>query len=296
MNSFQNNKKSNYRLTVIIALLLTLLSCKSTDLGVIDLNILTDTAGKIANLGDKTDQQETEFGFSVAQTLLTDSRILHNETIQEYVNSVGQWLVQNSERPELSWHFIVLDDRSFNAFAAPGGYIFITAGTLLRLNSEAELAGVLSHEIAHVLKRHYLNALQKETKLDLFSDLSIAAYQYNQNRNDQSDSEGNVVLAKQLSGAIESIYSNGLAKEDELQADLMAVVINARAGYDPFAYIAVLQNIASENPDTSAWASFTQRHPPASDRLAALSFVMDEPFFNLTSYKVLMQRYQASIR
>ena len=296
MNIIQGKKKTRYRATFIVVLILFLLSCKSTNLGMIDLNILTDTVGKISDLGDKNDQQEMDFGKSVTQTLLTDSRILQTQTIQEYINSVGQGLVQNTERPELSWHFIVLDDRSFNAFAAPGGYIFITAGTLLRLNSEAELAGVLSHEIAHVLKRHYLHALQKETKIDLFSDLGIAAYQYNQSRKDQNDSGGDVVLAEQLSSAIESIYSNGLAREDEQQADSMALVINARAGYDPFAYIAVLQNIASENPEANAWTSFTRRHPPASERLVALEQVLDEAFFNLTSYKVLIKRYQESIR
>ncbi len=300
----KNNKWNLWktaRLPLLLSLLLSLFTCKTTDLEIIeniDLNQLADTVNKFSDLADKTEQQEMDFGNEVAQILLTDSRILNNDELQLYVNSVGQWLVQNSERPNLTWRFIVLDDKSFNAFAAPGGYIFITAGTLLRLNSEAELAGVLAHEMSHVLKRHYLKALQKQTKLDLASDIGILAYQLNSARKEDysSETEDNIELAEKVSAAVDDLYTNGLAREDEENADSMAVIITARAGYDPYAYIAVIQKIASEKPDSTAWLSFMQRHPPASDRLTTLEPLMDKVFAEAENYQTVTARYQKSIR
>ena len=273
-------------------------SCKTTDLKMfdeIDLGQLTTTTlDKISDLSDKTDAKETEFGYEVSQVLLEDSEILNNDEVQLYVNQVGQWLVQNSERPELKWHFVVLNDNNFNAFAAPGGFVFITSGTLLRLHNEAELAGILAHEIAHILKRHYLNALQKQTSLDLVSDVSILAYQMSNNRKGRSSdkTQENADLAEQISSGVDTLYANGLARGDEEEADKMAVILMARAGYDPYAYITVLQKIASEKPGASAWLRFMKRHPPASDRLIELEPVMDKAFPNPVGYETVQPRYQ----
>ncbi|WP_394246368.1 M48 family metalloprotease [Vibrio profundi] len=289
------------RLSLILSLSLGLLSCKTTDLEMlnnIDLGQVTNTLSKVTDLGGKSAEEESEFGYEVAQLLLTNSRVLDNEDVQRYVNRVGQWLVQNSERPDLEWHFVVLDDTSFNAFAAPGGYVFITGGTLLRLSNEAELAGVLAHEIAHVLERHYLKALQKQTSLDLASDIGVLAYQLNNNRKgrDYDGTQDNVEMAEKLSAGVDSLYANGLARGDEEEADRMAVIIAARAGYDPYAYISVLQKIASEKPGSNAWATFMKRHPPATDRLTELEPVMDRVFPDATGFQTLQDRYQDSIR
>ncbi|WP_051303626.1 M48 family metalloprotease [Psychromonas aquimarina] len=300
MKNRKRNLLKTAGLTLLLSLTLSQQGCKTTDLGLdnIDLDQLTNTFEKFIDLGDKTEEQEQAFGNEVAQVLLTDSRLLNNDEVQRYVNSVGQWLVQNSERPNLNWHFIVLDDKSFNAFAAPGGYVFITAGTLLRLNSEAELAGVLAHEMAHVLKRHYLEALQKQTQLDLASDIGILAYQIKSTRRDNYDSDTieNIEMAEEISSAIDSLYTNGLARGDEEQADKMAVIILARAGYDPYSYIAVIQKIASEKPDSAAWQTFMKRHPSANDRLTTLEPLMDSVFAVPGNYQTLSSRYQKSIR
>ena len=101
---------------------------------------------------------------------------MKNEALQRYVNRVGRWLTLHTERPGLPWHFGVLDHPNVNAFAAPGGYIFVTRGLVEKMHSEAELAGVLAHEIAHVLRKHHLNAIQKAAGTGMVADaLSFAA-------------------------------------------------------------------------------------------------------------------------
>lgn len=298
MMTHQWNRNTVTRTLLLFCAFLVLSSCKTTDLKMfdeIDLGQLTTTTfDKLSDLSDKTDEKETEFGYEVSQVLLEDSEILNNDEVQLYVNQVGQWLVQNSERPELKWHFVVLNDNNFNAFAAPGGFVFITSGTLQRLHNEAELAGILAHEIAHILKRHYLNALQKQTSLDLASDVSILAYQLSNNRKGRSSdkTQENAELADQISSGVDTLYANGLARGDEEEADRMAVILMARAGYDPYAYITVLQKIASEKPGASAWLRFMKRHPPAVDRLVELEPVMDEVFTDTFDYETVQPRYQ----
>jgi predicted Zn-dependent protease len=111
--------------------------------------------------------QEREIGKGMAATLLGAVRLLDNREVQQYINKVGLWVALQSSRPQLPWRFAVLDDNDINAFAAPGGYIFITKGLLLRLRNEDELAGVLAHEIAHVIQQHHLKAVQSDASLKL---------------------------------------------------------------------------------------------------------------------------------
>ncbi len=107
---------------------------------------------------------------------------------------------------------------------------------------------------------------------------------------------GSYALAEEISSAMDDLYTNGLARGDEEQADNMAVIICARAGYDPYSYIAVIQKIASEKPDSAAWQTFMKRHPSANDRLTALEPLMDSVFSSPGNYLTLSSRYQKSIR
>jgi len=169
-----------------------------------------------------SEPEEVKIGEGMASTLVGAAPLLKNDKVQRYVNQVGRWLTLNAERPDLPWRFGVLDTDSVNAFAAPGGYIFITRGLYERLQSEADLAGVHSHEIAHVLKKHHLKAIQKTAQAGMMADfLSMAAQQ----------SENGAILEKVISAGTE-LYARGLDKSDEYEADRMGIVIAARAGYD----------------------------------------------------------------
>jgi len=263
--------------------------------GNINLKGVYDVVTKTSKLGDKSDEEAEEVGTKIAELLLEKNPPLQNDALQQYVNKVGMWLALNTERPDLNWRFVVINDNSFNAFAAPGGYIFISKGALLRIDSEAELATILAHELAHVLKKHYLTALKSENKLGLATDVGQLLY------DSSNDSGGGFASSPAMSlgydsrsqflGAVDGIYSKGLARSDEYEADTMAMVIAARAGYDPFAFVAVLQKIDSQHNNESDWATFLKRHPDAADRITNLEPVMELPFTQIMDYKQLPDRY-----
>src|SRR5690606_26282584 len=141
----------------------------------LNLEKLGNIISKSQDLKPVETQSEVDIGKGVAANLLGAAPLVKDEKLQAYVNRLGWWLVQHTERTDLVWHFGVLDTDSLNAFAAPGGYVFITRGLLLNMRNEAELAGVLAHEIAHVLQRHHLAAIQKNAQTGIVADLASMA-------------------------------------------------------------------------------------------------------------------------
>src|SRR6478609_5658236 len=101
-----------------------------------------------------TDAEEQDLGKQVSEKIRTRYGVVQDAAVHRYVNLVGLALAQGSTRPNLPWTFIVLDTDGVNAFAAPGGYVHITKGALALVKNEAELAGVLGHEIVHVTEKH----------------------------------------------------------------------------------------------------------------------------------------------
>ena len=104
-------------------------------------------------------------GREISGSLLGAAPLVKDESLQKYVNQVGRWVASQSERADLPWKFGVIESTDLNAFAAPGGYVLITKGLYQKLQNEAQLAGVLGHEIAHVTKKHQLKVLQKQQLL-----------------------------------------------------------------------------------------------------------------------------------
>lgn len=247
--------------SLLLALLLTISPAYALDL---NLNKLVDMVGKTKNLKTVDEAGEVEIGQGVAANLLGAVPLVNDEALQAYVNQLGWWLAQQTERRDLNWRFGVLDTDSVNAFAVPGGYVFITKGLLLNMRNEAELAGVLAHEISHVLQRHHLNAIQKNAKTGLVADLASMAV--------SNSKYGG--LGEKAIGAGTELYARGLDKEDEFEADRMGVVIATRAGYDPYGLPAVLQTLDSMNAQDSSLALMFKTHPAPQKRLELLDGVM----------------------
>ena len=234
----------------------------------VDLGSLFSTVKQAVKPADQ--DEELAIGRDAAATLLGASKPIKQEQVQQYVNKVGLWVALQSDRPDLPWRFAVVDSDDIDAFAAPGGFVFVTRGLLLHLHNEAELAGVLGHEISHVVLKHHLKALQSAARMDLVSQ--AAQYQLQQNGHDSAlDQE----LMDKVSGAARTLYSRGLDKDDELAADRMGVVLAARAGYDPYGLMAVLQTLESVDPKSSSMQLLLATHPSPADRIAALSRAMD---------------------
>lgn len=226
----------------------------------INLGRLVDSAKDA--FGEVKPEQERAIGREGAAVLLGAVPLVQDEGLQRYVNRVGRWVALQSERPELDWRFGVLDSLDVNAFAAPGGYVFVTKGLLLRMGSEAELAGVLAHEVAHVVQKHHLQAVQKGARLDLAATVAAT----------QVKGEDRARLDK-IAGGFQELYARGLDKGDEHEADRMGVVIAARAGYDPYGLLATLQTLGAMNPADGALTFLFKTHPAPGQRLDLIDAV-----------------------
>lgn len=235
----------------------------------------------------KSEEEELVIGQQWAAMLTGAAPLLADEKVQRYVNRVGRWVALQSERPQLKWHFGVLDSDNVNAFATPGGYVFITKGLLARLNNEAELAGVLGHEIAHVVQKHHLAAIQKGGGIGIGAEL-ISKFGLSK-AGEYTDASN-----KLLSGAKE-VMLRGLDKSDEYEADRMGVVLAARAGYDPFGLPTVLQTIETIAANDSSVALLFQTHPAPGARLDVLDQAMGEQFEALAGQPQRAERFHAQL-
>ena len=234
-------------------------------------------------LRDTSEQEEIRIGRQLAGNLLGAAPLVKDDALQGYVNRVGRWVASQSDRPELKWHFGVLDADSINAFALPGGYVFITRGLLRALASEAELAAVLGHEIGHVAMKHHLKILKQTQGMDLAS--SLLGQQVN--RGGLQGAALQTVLGK---GA--EALARGLDKDAEYEADRLAVVFATRAGYDPYAMAGVLQKLARANPREPSVALLFKTHPLPQERLDKLGDAMRDSFDRYADGKSLAERFQ----
>lgn len=270
---------------ILIACLLCLASASAQAQFSLDINRLIDTAKSLSQASTEIDEQgEIEIGRDVAARLLGAAPLYPSPSTQRYVNEVGRWLASQTERPNLPWRFAVLDAPQVNAFAAPGGFIFVTRGLVARMHTEAELAGVLAHEIAHVLRKHHLKAIQKGAMANVASNVVALALQ-----------DRNSELRNRLVSFGTELYVRGLDKSDELEADRLGVVIAARGGYDPWGLPVVLQTLQAMNPDDSAVALMFKTHPPPTERLDALEQRMLPMLDAYATQPQLADRFLASV-
>lgn len=212
---------------------------------------------------DFTPQEEVEIGKGMAANLLGAAPLVRDEELQRYVNRVGRWLARHTEKPDLEWRFAVIDNPGYNAFALPGGTILITLGLYRSLRDESELAGVLAHEMAHVLQQHQIKAIKKAAGKELATMLASEATA----RSGSRDAH----YLNRAFGVGTEILVRGLDKEDEYQADQMGVVIATRAGYNPYGLVGVLQTIDAANPKDGAMALLFATHPSAGSRIERLN-------------------------
>lgn len=229
----------------------------------VDLGSVFGNASKVLKGIDEP--EEIQIGQDFAATLLGAKPMMADDHLQRYVNALGHYLALQTERPDLPWTFAVLDDPGFNAFATPGGYIFVTRGLVQRMRSESELAGVLAHEIGHVLRKHYLKAVQKNAGAALLGDFAAAK-------------GGNSEIKASVVNFAKNLYSKGLDKEDEFEADRVGVVIAARSGYDPFGLPSVIQILQEQSAQDNNFSLLMKTHPPPADRLDRLDKLMKNQF------------------
>lgn len=204
---------------------------------------------------------EVVFGREVAARILGRYKLLENERVTKYLNLVGSVLAQNTNRPELEYRFALLETDEINAYAAPGGYVFITKGALALVRDEAELAGILAHELSHIAEKHVV----KELDLKAADDSAVSGIA--RLVGGTSDS-ARLALSQAVDKALDRLFSDGYKREDETQADRDAVIIAATAGYDPEGLARYLERLRSLKKKETAILDKT--HPPYEERVAAV--------------------------
>ena len=185
---------------------------------------------------------------------------VNNELLQQYVNLVGNAVARNSKRSTIPYQFAVLDSRVQNAFAAPGGVIFISRALLGVLGSEAELAAVLAHEVGHVAGKHALKSTQRAQFLEGVGTITAATMKADKGKKFES-----------LIGDLQSVlFDKGLDKGMEFEADLASMETLYRTGYDPSALIGVLEKLQKLEASSDKKGSWFSTHPPLDERIARL--------------------------
>jgi predicted Zn-dependent protease len=198
---------------------------------------------------------EDAMGQSVAMNLTSSNRLTQNEALNKYVSLVGLTLVDASPRPSGNWLFGVLESNEVNAFAGPNGYIFVTTGALRKMQDESELAGVLAHELTHVLHHHGLAGIQADANADAAK--AAASIAINSNGADRFG-----IFNKLADPVVEGVVKKPYARGQELDADSNAVNLLVAAGYDPNGLVRFLQRLESSGGDPMS------THPGKAERVA----------------------------
>ena len=230
------------------------------------------------NWKNPSKEEEIALGREITGSLLGAAPLVKDEALQKYVNQVGRWVANQSERADLPWKFGVIDSADLNAFAAPGGYVLLTKGLYLKMQSEAQLAGVLGHEIAHVVKKHQLKVLQKQQLLG-YGASKLSDFLGKKDK-----------LAKKALNTGAEISARGLDKDAEFEADRMGLILAYRAGYDAYGLPDVLQTIGQTNKSDSSVALLFKTHPSPDERLAKLGDSIGGKLDNAKAGKTLENR------
>jgi predicted Zn-dependent protease len=176
-------------------------------------------------------EDEIALGVQAHQAVLQEYALLDQPALQAYVDKVGQRLARQSPRADLAWYFAVIDSAGVNAFSVPGGHVYLTRGMLLYLNSEAELAAVIGHEIGHVTAHHGLRQSDTPAVAELGSVLAPAA-----------EAPADTPLLRTLAQA----RATGYGREHELEADRLGAGYLAKSGYSPKAMIDAIGALESQ--------------------------------------------------
>ena len=233
-----------------------------------------EVTGETQHVGGMTPDQEIALGLQAAPSMeLQYGGESTNAQATQAVQQVGQRLISQTKAGQSPYKFqfhLLADDQTINAFALPGGQVFITQGLLKNLTSEGQLAGVLAHEVGHVIARHSAQQVAKSNLTQgLAGAATIASYDPN--------NPGRSVASAAVAAAIVKVVGLNFSREDELQADNLAVQLTPKAGYDPRAMIKVMQMLDSKG-GSGGQPEFLSTHPNPSNRIGRLQQEITQEF------------------
>jgi beta-barrel assembly-enhancing protease len=202
-----------------------------------------------------TEADEIEIGTAVSEKVRARYGVVQDPAVHRYVTLVGMALASESTRPNLPWKFIVLDTDGVNAFAAPGGFIHITRGALGLMTNEAELAGVLGHEIIHVTEKHTVEALQKSKAAEITGEETL---------------KNSKVFNKIVDATTEMVLT-GFGRKEELESDQKGLRLSDKVGYAPKGLGDFLTRLADRNKASTEKQGLFASHPEMKERLDKLA-------------------------
>lgn len=210
-------------------------------------------------------KEEVAIGRTMASKMVgTFGYVEKRERAQSYVRLLGSSLAKTYGRPELKYHFAIIEDNAPNAFATPGGYIFVTSGLMKFVKDESELAAILAHELVHVNHKHMYQKVRPKKEVTTGETIGRIL------------SRGAGDIGKSLSQAVaagmNTLLEEGLTRAAETDADTTSVIYVAQSGYDPSAMIRVLDRLA-KNKGKSV---FHKTHPPFDQRIADIKSTLDK--------------------
>jgi predicted Zn-dependent protease len=202
-----------------------------------------------------SEQDERALGEAVSDRVRQEFGVFQDKDVTKYVTLVGTAMTQSSSRPDLKWEFIVLDTDGVNAFASPGGIVHITRGALGLIKNEAELAGVLAHEIAHVTRKHTVNAIQKNKGFKMASDAVPGS---------------NAYVGALANAAYDNIVEKGFDRGDEEDADQEGARLANKTGYNPAGLGSFLEKLNARNKGVLTRNALFASHPETEGRISRL--------------------------
>ena len=225
-------------------------------------------------------QQDIEIGRKYAPEIEKQmgGRIA-DEELQNYIDGVGQSIVRVSDNHDFEYHFVALNDKSVNAFALPGGYVFITKGMLANLTTEAQLAGILAHETVHIVVRDSSNMMSNQIGADIL--LSVVT---------SEETPRSVLTAADVARQIIGLkYS----REDERTADLGGMDYMVSAGYNPYGMVETMQML--QNQQQFRPVEFLSTHPAPENRISYLTEMSRSRYYGLERLKVGAEDYRRAV-
>jgi beta-barrel assembly-enhancing protease len=223
-------------------------------------------------------QEEQEIGREVAAKVIAYFHVYQNNALTRYVNLVGANVAAEADRRDISYHFAVLDSADPNAISAPGGYVFITLGAVTLCQDESQLAGVLAHEVAHVNEKHVLHVLERDKQLRAGENEA------------SSHVPGSDYFKNLSSGALVKVVDQGLAPDDEFDADRLGATYAHGAGYPAEGLNRFLASLAQAT-NQGANSFWTRTHPPVDQRNQHLDQLVAGNGWNDASRPLLAERF-----
>jgi beta-barrel assembly-enhancing protease len=226
--------------------------------------------GKIKSIGDKaanakekyddynvTDDEEKQLGEQVSAQLRNRFGVMQDEKVTKYVTLVGSVLAQASTKPKVDWKFVVLDTDGVNAYAAPGGYVHITRGLLGLMKNEAELAGVLGHELTHITERHTIEAIKQGKLVNMGGEAAGSGGGLRQQ-----------FISRMAAAAFNKVFEGQFSQGDENESDRIGSQLANKTGYAPNGIAEVLKKIQARNGSRSDRNGMFASHPSIKERIA----------------------------